>query len=247
MGDILKAMVPIFAVPTNYNEVLKRLAGFLFYDTLIGTFLLRGIPDIDTFFHKIETHGAIGEALSTIPNYSKINLSGFAIALLVAGIGYWLQLHDRISDLFAIRCRFDESSILLPLAVMTGAKLSPTQLNALRINRNTIMQAVFYRYASSRADKPLVDKHNIEHALGAWSWYWAFLEAITVFSICGIIALYFWDLPLVSGFLVISAILWLLAMLQFRRLERYARPQVEAIATNAEAAAEVRTYLCKLG
>lgn len=246
MGDILKAMVPIFAVPTNYNEVLKRLAGFLFYDTLIGTFLLRGIPEIDTFLRKIESYGAIGAALSTIPNYSKLNLSGLAIALLVAGIGYWLQLHNRISDFFAIRRRFDESAILLPLAVMTGAKLSPTQLNSLRANRETVMHLVFYKYASSRADKPLVDKHDIEHALGAWSWYWAFIEAITVFAICGVIALFFWNLPLVSGFIVISAILWLLALLQFRRLERYARPQVETIAANTEAAAEVKTYLCTL-
>jgi hypothetical protein len=164
MGDILKAMVPIFSVPTNYNDVLKKLAGFLFYDALIATFLLRGIPEIDAFLRKIESYGAIGDAPSTIPNYSRLNLSGFAIALLVAGIGYWLQLHDRISDLFAIRRRFDDSAILLPLAVMTGVKLSPIQLNALRVNRDTIMQTVFYKYASSRADKPLVDKHDIEHA-----------------------------------------------------------------------------------
>src|SRR5437016_5152666 len=114
MGDILKVIVPILLAPTNYNEVLKKLAAFLFYDTLLAIFLLRGIPQIDTFLHEVESYKKIGDALSTIPNYTNLNLSGFGIALLVAGIGFWLQLHDRISNLFAIRRRFDEHSILLP-------------------------------------------------------------------------------------------------------------------------------------
>lgn len=241
--DIFKFLVPVLLAPTNYNEVLKKLAAFLFYDTLIATFLLRGIPQVNGFFENVEHYKKIGEVLSVIPNYSKLNLLGVIISLLIAGLGYMFQLHDKISDLFGIRSRFDRHSILLPLAVLTGTKLSPIQLNTLRSSRDTIMRQVFYRYTSSKADKPLVDKHDIEQALGAWSWYWVLVEGIVIFLATALTA-FFFSAPQLGLYLVFFVMIcWLLADVQFKRLESYARPQIEAIAANAEAAKDVKDYL----
>src|SRR5262249_31588283 len=150
--------------------------------------------------------------------YDKLNLAGAAIALLVAGFSYALHLHDRVSDLFKVRHRFDRGSILFPLALLVGAKLSPIQLNAVDANRVTLMHQVFYKYTSSRLDKPLVDKHYIEHALDAWSWFWILLEGMVLLMASAVIALYF-DAPLLdSVFSAAFLIWWVLSVLQYFRL-----------------------------
>ncbi len=246
MADFLKLLVPVVLTPTNYAELLKKLAACLFYETWAVTFLLRGIPSIDGAFHAVESYGQLGIALSTVPAYDKLNLAGAAVALLAAGFSYAAQLHDRVSDLFKIRHRFDRSSILFPLALLVGAKLSATQLNAVDVNRVTLMHKVFYKFASSRVEKPLVDKHHIEHALDAWSWFWILLEGMALLIISAVIAIYFGAPFLVSGFAAAFLIYWVLAVFQYSRLERYARPQVEAIADNKDAAEGVKETFCAL-
>jgi hypothetical protein len=240
MADFLKLLIPIFMSPKNYDEMLKKLAVLLFYETWFATFLLRGIPVIDTAFQTVENYGAIGRALSTIPNHEMLNLGGFAVALLMAGLSYAIQLHDRISDLFGIRRRFDRNYILLPLAVLVGAELTPNQLNDLVGNRDSLMRTVFYRYASSRADTPLVDKHDIERALDAWSWYWFLVEAIALVLLGVIIAASFASYSLVTAFSLLLTIVWLLAWLYYLRLERFSRPEIEAIAANSAARSAVK-------
>ncbi|HUB64045.1 MAG TPA: hypothetical protein VL996_06280, partial [Methylocella sp.] len=87
MGEILKLIVPFFSAPTTYSEVLKKLAAFLFYGTFGASFILRRIPEIDAFFHKIESDSIISNIISTIPNYTKFNLPGFMVALFISLIG----------------------------------------------------------------------------------------------------------------------------------------------------------------
>jgi len=99
---------------------------------------------------------------------------------VAAWISYSLRLHDRISDLFGIRARFDRNYILLPLAILTGSQLSAFQLNRMGANRDSLMRRVFYRYASTRAERPLVDRHDIEAAIEIWSWYWVLVEGTAV-------------------------------------------------------------------
>jgi hypothetical protein len=200
MGEFLKLLVSGVLTPTTYAELLKKLAAFLFCETWLVTFLLRGNPSIDNAFHAVEGYGQLGLALATVPAYDKLNLTGAAIALLAGGCSYAFQLHDRLSDVFKIRHRFDRSCILLPLALLAGVKLSAMQLNAVDANRDTLMHKVFYRFASSRSDKPLVDRHDIEHALAAWSWFWILLEGMTLFVVSAAIAIYFNSPLLGSGF-----------------------------------------------
>jgi len=138
MLDILKLLLPLFLSRKNYNEMLKKLGAFLFWETWIVTFLLRGIQSIDEMFHSMENYGRVGAALSIIPNYEKLNLGGFFIALIVACVSCAIQIHDRIFDLLHIRRRFDRNYILLALAILVGPKLNPQQLISLAANRDSV-------------------------------------------------------------------------------------------------------------
>jgi hypothetical protein len=238
MMDFLKLLLPIFS-PTNYAEMLKKLASFAFYETWLATFFLRTIPEIDQFFHSIENYRALGQALSTIPHYDKLNLFGLALSLAVAGLFYVVQLHDRISDLFGIRKRFDRNYIILPLAVLVGAKLTTKQLNSLNRTRDSLLRLIFYPYVSSKAEHPLVDKHDIERALDAWSWFWVFIEAIPIALLSAITALWFSDKVLALSFCAVAIFSWLTSSALYLRLERFTRPEVEAIAGNATARAKI--------
>lgn len=240
MGDFLKLLLPLFLSPKDYSEMLKKLASFLFYDVWIVTFLLRGIPAIDAAFNSVENFGAVGQAISLIPGHEKLNISGLVIALIVAGVSYAIQLHDRISDLFGIRSRFDRNYILLPLAVLVGVELSPAQLNAMIANRDPLLRVVFYPYVSSRAEHPLVDRHDIERALDAWSWYWLLIEPLPIVLIALLVAAFFKAYGLLVGFCAAFISLWLLAWLFSLRLERFTRPEIETIAADPTARLAVR-------
>jgi hypothetical protein len=244
--ELLKTLFPVFWSPKDYAEVLKKLAAFLFWETYVLTFVLRTIPGLDKAFDSVENFGPIGKALSAIPYHQHLNLLGFVISLLVAWLSHAIQVHDRVSDLFGIRRRFDRNHILLPLAVLAGVQLSAAQLNRIDANRDSLMRKVFYRYASSRAEKPLVDKHDIERALDVWSWFWILIEA-TVLLLAGVlIAALYASYSLVNWLCWLAVCLWLLASLYSLRLPRFARPQVEAIAANPEARLAIKEEFCAL-
>ena len=153
---------------------------FMFWETYIITSFLRNTPQIDPRFQLAETLPPFNTILDTFPNASKFNIFGAVIALLVALFTRAVKLHDLVSDVLGIRRRFDCNYILFPLAALVGENLSSRQKEAATAARSNLMRQVFYRYASSRADSPLVDKHEIEYALDQWSWFWVCVEAIVL-------------------------------------------------------------------
>jgi hypothetical protein len=50
MEEAIKIILPFLSIPTNYAQVLKKLASFAFYETYFITLLLRENPRFDTFF-----------------------------------------------------------------------------------------------------------------------------------------------------------------------------------------------------
>jgi hypothetical protein len=232
LGELLNFIAPFFATPTNYAEMLKKLAGFAFYQALLISLLLRQIPQVDAGLRSLE---------ASVPFASGYELGAVLIALLAALISHVLPLHDRISDLFQIRQRFDTQHIMLPLAGLVGAKLTPEGTLELTRDRHRLMREVFYKFASSRDPSPLVDRHDIEHALSQWAWFWAFIEGIIFWAIGAAVAFAFKAISLGCWFLVIALLLLLIALAFSRRLPRYARPQIEAIAADSEAAKHVKS------
>jgi hypothetical protein len=231
MGDFFNLVTPFFSTPTTYAQMLKKLAGLAFYEVFLITFLLRSIPEIDNALKSIE---------SLIPHSTTYNLGGLAIALLVALLSHIIHLHDRISDALGIRRRFDRNHILIPLARLVGVRVTPRREEAMAQNRDRLMREVFYKYASSRAEHPLVDKHDIEHALGQWAWFWAFVEGAVFFAVGAVVAFVFKASRLGTWLMLIAFAFVVIAVALNFRLPRYARPEIEAIAADGNARRHVR-------
>lgn len=240
MPDFLTFIFPFFSTPKNYDQVIRKIAGATFWVTYIATFILRGIPSIDQALHDLETYGKLGTLVesSQILNF---NPAGFVIAVAFALSSHLFQLHDRLSDAFGIRRNFDHDSILIPLATLVGAHLTDAQIEKLRNQRHSLMRQVFYKYASSSAQAPLVDRHDIEHALAAWSWFWILLEATVVLCLSGITAGFFGAFGQVFGFFATALLFAICAWSMFGRLERRARAEIETIAASEQARLEVRS------
>jgi hypothetical protein len=239
-GLIWNFLAPFFATPRTYSEVLSKLAGFAFYESYFITLFLRDIPEVNDLLRAAESYGHFGKAISSLSDPSTINAAGLVVAIGCAIISHFVHLHDRISDILGIRHRFDQEKILLPLAQLVGVNLSSSQRDALRQQRDRLMHAVFYPYASSRAANPLVDPHDIEHALAAWAWFWVCVEAVFFLGLALVAAIVFKASSLIFGFLVVIAIPLALAALQYPRLVKYARVQIETIASDPTAAGAVR-------
>jgi hypothetical protein len=240
MVSLLTFFLPVFATPTNYALVLQKLAGFAFWWTFIITIFLRDVPQIGAAFRSAESHGSLGIIIGALPYSNTLNVSGLAIALAVALLTRAARLHDRISDVLGIRKRFDQKHILFPLAKLVGQSLTVLQRKAVIANQNELMRDVFYLYASSRSDTPLIDKHEIEHALDSWSWLWVWTEAVVFFAIAGIVAHLFHAHTLGVRFLIADAIFISFAVMQYPRLGRYAKIEISAIAADSTAARDVR-------
>jgi len=216
--------------PKNYTQVRRKLAFFLFFELWLATFFLRGLPPIEALFSAVEQAGPMEAIASLLPAVAKLNLTGLILAIFVTTICYAITLHDRISDLLEIRKKFDYQHILLPLAKLVNVRLSAAQKIRIQENQDSLMRQVFYKFASSRAKNPIVDKHDIERALEAWSWFWIMVEAIPFAVVFGIVACVAKGTTLTITFLAIAFALFAAAWFSTRRFPRFARPQIEAIA-----------------
>ncbi len=78
MDEVIKLVLPFFSTPKNYEQILKKLASFAFYETYFITLFLRANPRFDAVFAGIESWGPIGKVVSIIPNHEVFNLSGVA-------------------------------------------------------------------------------------------------------------------------------------------------------------------------
>jgi hypothetical protein len=242
MEEVINLILPFFSTATDLAQTLKRLASFAFYETYIITLTLRSNPEVNRHLAHFENWGAIGKVVAIIPHHEVLNLSGIAIALVVAILTHMLHFHDRISDVFGIRRRFDRIHILVPLAKCVGSSVTIQKIAAIKAGRDQLMHKVFYRYASSRDDHPLVDKHDIEHAMNAWSWFWVCIEAAAYFMIGAIIAWQVGSPDIARAFAIVVGGVLLVGGIQRLRLPGYARPQIEQIAADKPAAANARKH-----
>src|SRR5690348_1483497 len=116
MDSIINLLFPLLSTAKNYDDVLKKLPSLAFYDTYLTTPLPRSHPLAAAFLASIESWGPVGKVSASIPHADALNLSGIVIAFAVAVLTHMFQFHDRISDVFGIRRRFDVRHILIPLA-----------------------------------------------------------------------------------------------------------------------------------
>jgi hypothetical protein len=153
-------------------------------------------------------------------------------------------MHNKISDLFQIRKKFDVSYILIPLSKAVEIPIDENYKNVLKTNRKTLMADVFYKYASST--NPQIDKHLIWIALDKWSWYWAFVEFLTSLFIWGIVLLLLKDYIFFLIILVILILSAILCILLIKIYPKYAKNQIDAIISNEKFLKEIKGKLYAL-
>lgn len=163
-----------FSQPKNYNEMLIKIMVFTFFISLVLVAVVADdLPTVWKFLHPTWltfTIDALG--LKNVPT------SYLIVAFVISFAARVSKLHDRVSNLFGIRERFDVHEILTPLAGGVGIPIDLTKLETLIGRRRQIMGDVFYRYASST--NPAIDQHLIWTALDKWSWFWICIEGTTI-------------------------------------------------------------------
>lgn len=247
MDSFLRVLTPFFGAPKNYQEMLWKIAVADFWLTLICTFLLRYDTWIDGLFIRVEQLPGVKEfaSLAKLPQITAVDLStvsvvNVVIALFVMLFSRVTRLHDLVSDVLGIRARFDRANILLPLAVMSGAKMSARQVANIKRDRSHLMRDTFYKYASSTKENGLVDKHDIEGALEAWTLYWVALEGFVILAVCALVSAIAASAWLLALFFSVSMAFLLFMQFRYTKLERKVEPEVQQIAGNADANAANR-------
>lgn len=170
---------------------------------------------------------------------NQVPLGPLAAGLVIAFLARALRLHDRLSDLLRIREDFDVILILEPLAAGAGVNLTAEDRAAVRARRVALMDSVFYRYASSGSDAPLIDAHLVRSALEQWSWYWCVVEACAIVAASAIVVLTTHDVTLVLYALVMLSGLQLLLEGLMYLCERHATREVTLILASHERRGEI--------
>ncbi len=222
-----------FKAVDDYPKMLNKIALATFTGAILAIWLLRyEVPALDNLLKPLSV---------PIKVFGDVNLPLGTIlpALVVAALSRMFKLHDRISDIFRIRQRFDVGEILFPMAIASGASLSENQIRAIKKNRVSMMYKVFYKYASSTPGKAVIDSHYITMALDQWCWYWIVLELVFLGFVLAVTLWITARYSLAAVFL--GVVLVGIGVLQFIRslCSDYALQQVEAILDNSTRRLEV--------
>jgi hypothetical protein len=161
---------------------------------------------------------------NTVPSGNLLIATGWAFLL------YFLQLHNRNSDLFSIRSHFDFFVILLPLAHFCGLSLKYDRALDVRRRRTEFMRKIFYRYASGT--KPKIDSHLTTAALDHWTNFWIFAEAIPLVLITAGVLLFYGRVEWCMALLALVLVLLLVLSFIHRQCVEAALVQLDAIASD---------------
>jgi len=218
----------IFSTVGDYPKMLNKIALCTLIVSIAAIWFLRTqFPAFDSHLKPLNLPISVGAGIN-------VPLATFALALMFAFIARVIKLHDRLSDVFGIRQRFDVSEILFPLALGAGASITTDQIRSLKKQRESLMYKSFYAYASSTPGKAVIDSHYITMALDQWCWYWVVLETtfiVFVLAITFLVAKHF-----ETAAILLLLILTFIGVLQvIRKLcSDYALQEVEAILTDVQ-------------
>lgn len=224
----------LFSTVSNYPSMLNKIATYVFMISLSLLALIRNrIPAIEQFLAQYNYEIPINE-------YWQVPIGTIFPALIIALLSRILKLHDRISDLFGIRQRFDVQNILFPLALAVSPNLFLTQIKLLNERRTELMARVFYKYVSATPGKAVIDSHYITLALDQWSWYWIVLEGLTLTFFTSLILLFSGDATLSAILLIIVLIAGVTLLPWITKLcARYALDEIEHIIADQDRKNEI--------
>lgn len=225
-----------FDRPKDYGEMLNKIGIFTFLVALgLTWFIGDQVPSIGAVLNSRLTTFDVGSL--HVPILYVVPAAAIA---LVARI---IRLHDKLSDLFRIRQRFDITKILIPLCVAAGLSVTNELLIKLKQNRDTVMERTFYRYASF--EDPKISKALVLGAVEVWTWYWVILEsAILCFVAAGVL---FFNQNYHQGSAVLGASVGLILIFSscFYVCGKRAKDQVTEIMADGDRATSIRVELSR--
>lgn len=226
----------LFSSPKDYSEMLKKIATTMFFVSLLVIVVLsHTFVDISLYMESI--------SFGFIYKFGgfELYISYFYLPTLFALAENIFKLHDRISDLFHIRFRFDKNVIIAKFLLELQMQDKLNKVN--KKNRNQIMYNIFYLYASSTS--PKIDRHFIDMALGVWSWYWIILDTVVCFFISSVIWLTYsfsWKPCLVLIGIIIVCLLAMFVIKKFQ-CSKYALLEIDAILKIKNSRNDIKRYL----
>jgi hypothetical protein len=231
-----RTMFP-FERPTSYGEMLNKIGLFTFFLTLGLTCVVAYFsPAAATFLNS--QHTTVEILTLKVPLLYVVPAVGIAILARI------IRLHDKISDLFGIRAKFDLYRILIPLCGSVEISVDEEFREKLRSHRNSALAKTFYRYASF--EEPKISRALVLEAIDRWTWYWVLLEFTVVLLIADVTLLV---LRAYAGASLISIAVFLPSLL-FSTYDnvcgRLADAQIEEIVADDARAADLRTAFSQI-
>jgi hypothetical protein len=221
-----------FDAPKNYKEMLNKIGIFTFLSALGLVWLVARFS------------GPIGATLNS--SSTTVDIKSFHVpvlyvipAAIIAFFAHVFRLHDKISDLFRIRFRFDVNCILIPLANALGLNVDEVLRSKLSARRESAMQRTFYKYASF--EEPKISKALVLSAVNTWTWYWILLELDALVLIAGIILLCTEAFAAAACVLVLGGVLAVLFNTCYAVCGKKASYQIEEMVADAARADVLRT------
>ena len=222
---------------SDYPEMLNKLAWFFGTFATIQVYIFRyTIPDLAKIVESLSR--ALPDQL-IVYGITPIDLVPIIVGVVLGVFTRAVKLHDLISDIFSIRMNFDICYIILPMAALCGAQLTPLQLERLPHSRNSLMSKIFYRYASSTSSDTIVSDHDLKQALTNWSWYWVVVELGVL--VVATVAIYwvFGAIEYIPYYIMLLFILAMLGMHLRNGCIKYAHSQIKTIINDQERSGEV--------
>jgi hypothetical protein len=226
-----------FDRPSSYGEMLNKIGIFTFLSTLGLTWVVAHFSPPVAAFLKSETTTV---EIMTL----KIPLLYVVPAAIIAIFARIVRLHDRISDMFGIRERFDLNRILIPLCQALQIPVDNNFREKLRNQRTSIMARTFYRYASF--EEPKISKALVLGSIDRWTWYWISLELCAVLAIAGAVLLGLHAYVGASVVFVTLVVAVLVFSTYYSVCGRLADAQIEEILDDGQRAAELRAEFERL-
>lgn len=221
----------MFGQPKDYSEMLKRI----FYASLaVGitcTLILGSISsEIKEIINLSSKEWDLG--FSTLP------IIAVLIPFCIAVISRIITLHDKVSDIFKIRAKFDVNYILIPLFEGVGVAINDELKKTIRKQRHSLMRRIFYKYAPN-VENASINKQLISTAFDRWGWFWCFIEPTVIIFFSAFLAWYFGGFKNSLFFFIVTVLFILIAVLIYPSLRRVAKHQVDDILSNSDRINEI--------
>lgn len=224
--------------PESYSDMLKRIFAATFIMGVVCIFALAaGSPTM----HSLLEMWSLTVSVGPVDNVKMLYV---LIPLVAAVLARVFFVHNKLSDLFGIRMRFDIENILKPLAVGVGIPTTGSAWDQIENNRELAMTRTFYRYASFK--DPQIDVQLVRSAADRWAWFWCTIEPqIILFATAIALAILGAWIELFA-ILAVAGILALIAILLWPQLRAGARNQIAEILTMEDWKSDVRAALQNL-